>query len=131
MCTGCSTQKKLVEGEMHLLPAGYTGTVLLLFNQAGALQVTSSGGMRVYLPDATGVFRTSAPQLKGYFPCDLMRYAYLRGTDTTDIPELALTYDSVVRRDQLYIYDRYFGKDTIRYQVGYPPADYHVKTRRN
>jgi hypothetical protein len=127
LVSGCVSSHNLVEGELHLLPAGYKGSVTIVFNQPHAPLVSSTNGMRIYAPDSAGFFYTRSPQLKGYFPCHLLRYAYINSSDTTNIAELALTEDSLVRMDRIYIYDRSFSKDTIRYYVGPPLYGYNRK----
>jgi hypothetical protein len=114
----CTNRRKLVEGEMHILPKGYTGQVSIIFNQPEGEQPETFNGMRIYRIPNGGVLKTRFKFEAGYFPCTLLHYYCVKGGDTTSIGELVLTPKDSLKGDVIYMHSRHVSGDTLRYWVG-------------
>jgi len=59
------TSCKKAEKEIHLIPAGYTGVVTIVFDCATGDKVQYEEGARVYRINAEGILKISSPFNKG------------------------------------------------------------------
>jgi len=84
-----------IEPEIHLLPAGFEGPVLIIFNQAEGAAPKYEGEARVYEIPASGVLWTQFSDQSGWSPRGYPKFYYVasdgsrtrighsRGSDTT------------------------------------------------
>jgi hypothetical protein len=65
------------EREIHLIPAGYEGPVVVVFGDSTGAAERREGGARVYEIPASGVLRTRFPANDGVHGADTRRYFYV------------------------------------------------------
>lgn len=72
------------ESEIFILPEGYTGRVLVIFNQKKGQPTEYNGSSRVYRIPPSGVLMTQFSTSKGWK--DLPRFYYEKINDQNEIP---------------------------------------------
>jgi hypothetical protein len=119
--TACLLQvqcKNKVEGEIHLIPKGYEGPVIIVFNQKTGKPVKYENGSRVYEIPASGVLKTQfKEQEEGYISMDEVKYLYTDNTAREEIKYLQSVADAN-DSTQNYIFTLQLAKNNIRYLVG-------------
>ena len=87
--TSCTND---VEGEIHLIPKGYEGPVIIAFDEQNGMPEKYENGSRVYEIPNDGVLRTQfKPQKEGYIPMENLKYYY---------------YDSNGRNELTYLHNK-------------------------
>ena len=72
------------EPEIFILPEGYTGCVLVIFNQKNGQPIEYSGSSRVYRIPPSGILMSQFSTNKGWK--DLPRFYYKKINDQNEIP---------------------------------------------
>ena len=113
----CNSRRNITDGEMHIFPKDYTGLVTIIFNQPDGEAPEMVNGMRVYRIPSSGVLKTQFKFVAGYFSCNLLRYCYVDGRDTTGIAEVDFMPADYASKQKLFMHHRSVKGDTMRYWV--------------
>jgi hypothetical protein len=119
--SGCEPGTKMIPGEIHILPNGYTGNVMIIFDQPNGVPKKMYKGFRLYeIPDS-GILRTREKFEIGYFPCTDYYFNYVGNNDTIPITIKSDKWpDSMIHSDKIYMLNEKRSYDTIQYQIGHP-----------
>lgn len=108
----------IVEGEIHLIPKGYEGPVIIVFDQQNGVPEKYENGSRVYEIPNDGVLRTQfKPQEEGYIPMEKLKYYYYDSNGRNEITYLPTT-NEVKDSITTYIFTKQLAKGNIRYLIG-------------
>lgn len=68
---------RVSEPETHLIPEGFTGRVIIFFNQKNGQQVEYENRARVYEIPSNGILKTQFPPNEGNIPLEDLNFYYL------------------------------------------------------
>ncbi len=108
---GCNRK----EAEKHIMPDGYVGRVLIVFDDEQGVERTFKNDFRLYQIPASGLLRTQFEQSPGTISADNeLKFYYQRNDSLLEIPKLISTadFDRPVDSNQIYVME--YGLGGIR-----------------
>jgi hypothetical protein len=113
--TSCFSQ---AEPEIHLIPKGYRGPVIIIFDQKNGSPEKYEDGSRVYKVPADGILKTQfIPQTKGSIRPGKLKYYYYDSNDRKEINYLQTT-KGAVDDGMDYVFGKEVSSGSVRYLVG-------------
>jgi hypothetical protein len=107
---------KQAEPEMHLIPKGYKGPVIIVFGDREGKPVKYEDGKRVYEISSDGVLRTQFKKQQGSIAPGELKYYYYYGKGREEIDYLQSIQG--VNDSAIYVFSKELSNSTVRYLVG-------------
>lgn len=106
------------EPEIHLIPKGYKGPVIIIFDEKNGKPEKYEDGSRVYEIPKDGILRTQFKQQKeGYIAPGKLKYYYYDEGSRAEIEYLQST-QNVADDGKNYVFGKELSQKTVRYLVG-------------
>jgi hypothetical protein len=105
------------EPETHLIPKGYKGYVIIIFDEKNGVPEKYENGSRVYEIPSDGVLRTQFKKQKGWIAPGKVNYYYYDNNERQKIEYLQST-QGVKDDSKMYVFSEEISKKTVRYLVG-------------
>lgn len=103
------------EPEMHLIPKGYQGYVIIIFEDPNGQAEKYEDGFRVYEIPTNGILRTKFSRQNGWIANGKLKYYHTDGKNKTEIKE-ALTENEAREIGKVCIQNKELSVD-VRYLV--------------
>jgi hypothetical protein len=105
------------EPEVHLIPKGYKGPVIIIFDDKQGRPEKYENGKRVYEIPMDGVLKTQFKKQQGFIEPNDLKYYYYDNVERHEIRYLQSTNGTT---DSLspYIFGKEIAHSTVRYLVG-------------
>jgi hypothetical protein len=105
------------EPEVHLIPKGYKGPVIIIFDDKQGKPEKYEGDKRVYEIPSDGVLRTQFKKQEGFIAPGDLKYYYYNENGRQEINYLQST-QGVADSSSTYVFSKELSHSTVRYLVG-------------
>lgn len=105
------------EPEVHLIPKGYKGPVIIIFEDKQGKPEKYEDGKRVYEIPADGVLRTQFKKQQEFIAPGDLKYYYYDGNGRQEINYLQSTQE-FADSSSTYVFSKELSHSTVRYLVG-------------
>jgi len=105
------------EPETHLIPKGYKGYVIIIFDEKNGMPEKYENDSRVYEIPSDGVLRTQFKEQTGWIAPGKLNYYYYDRTERQKIEYLQST-QGVKDDSKPYVFSKEISDKTVRYLVG-------------
>jgi hypothetical protein len=104
------------EPEMHLLPKGFQGYVIIVFNDPNGQDEKYEDDFRVYEIPSNGVLRTKFSRQDGWIANGKLKFYYSDSNSRQEIIEV-INDKNVSDSTTIHVMNEEFSKSTVRYIV--------------
>lgn len=102
--------------EMHILPKGFQGYVIIIFNDPGGQDEKYENGYRVYEIPPNGILRTKFKSQDGWIMNGKLKYYYYSNGVKEEISFIK-SVNEAADQSTKYVHSKELSKDCIRYIV--------------
>lgn len=113
LLSSCISQ---AEPEIHLIPKGYKGYIIIIFDDKDGTPEKYENGSRVYEIPKDGVLRTRFKQQSGWIPPGKLKY-YYQDNKRNELKSLP-TFHDTKDDGKDYVFSKEISDGTVRYLVG-------------